>query len=143
MLPPKSNSTQLLWVNPNSPNYPIIKITKMPLKWKSQHFLGFPFPLSLVSILGIKKFHISTSTSAIILKIQIKKIFSFLFYFLSLSWQPNSATNTKKCYFKLKTFLEFRKQLSLKQIEILLNQKKRKMNTSLSITPFLNYPNLK
>ena len=47
-------------------------------------------------ILGIKKFHISTSTSAIILKIQIKNIFFFFFYFLSLSWQPNSTTNTKK-----------------------------------------------
>ena len=51
-------------------------------------------------ILGIKKFHISTSTSAIILKIQIKNIF-FFFYLLSLSWQPNSTTNTKKkCHFK-------------------------------------------
>ena len=62
--------------------------------------------------------------SAIILKIQIN--FFFLFYFLSFSWQPNSATNTKKCRFKLKIFLKFRKQLSLKQIEILLNQKKKK-----------------
>ena len=26
--------TQLLWVNPNPQNYLIIKITKMPLKWK-------------------------------------------------------------------------------------------------------------
>ena len=31
-------------------------------------------------ILGIKKFHISTSTSAIILKIQIKNIFFFFFF---------------------------------------------------------------
>ena len=53
----------------------------MQLKWKSQHFLGFPFLLSLVSVLGIKKFHISTSTSAIILKIQIKKYFLFFSIF--------------------------------------------------------------
>ena len=53
----------------------------MSLKWKPQHFLGFPFPLSLVSILGIKKFHISTFTLAIILKIQIKKYFLFFSIF--------------------------------------------------------------
>ena len=53
----------------------------MQLKWKSQHFLGFPFLLSLVSVLGIKKFHISTSTLAIILKIQIKKYFLFFSIF--------------------------------------------------------------
>ena len=126
------NPTQLLWINSNSPNYPIIKITKILLKWKPQHFFGFPFPLSLVSILGIKKIphkHIHISNY---IKSPNKKMFSFLFYFLSLSWQTNSATNTNKCHFKLKTFLEFRKQLSLKQ-----------MNVSLSITPFLNYPNLK
>ena len=51
----------------------------MSLKGKPQHSLGFSFPLSLISILGIKKFHISTSTSAIILKIQIKKKY-FLFF---------------------------------------------------------------
>ena len=39
------------------------------------------FSTLLVSILGIKKFHISTFTLAIILKIQIKKY--FLFYFLT------------------------------------------------------------
>ena len=53
----------------------------MQLKWKPQHFLEFPFPLSLVSIIGIKKFHISTSTSAIILKIQLKKYFLFFSIF--------------------------------------------------------------
>ena len=84
----------------------------MQLKWKSQHFLGFPFLLSLVSVLGIKKFHISTSTSAIILKIQIKKYFLFFSIFshflgnqtvqqiqrnvissLKLSWNFESETN--------------------------------------------------
>ena len=59
----------------------------MLLKWKTPTLSWIPFStLSLFSILGIKKFHISTSTSAIILKIQI----NFFFYFLSLSWQPNS-----------------------------------------------------
>ena len=53
----------------------------MSLKWKPQYFLGFPFPLSLVSILGIKKFHISIFTLAIILKIQIKKYFLFFSIF--------------------------------------------------------------
>ena len=97
------NPIQLLWVNPNSPNYPIIKITKMPFKWKPRHFLRFPFPLSLVSILGIKKIphkHIHISNY---IKNPNKFFFSFLFYFLSLSWQPNNATNTKKYHFKLKT----------------------------------------
>ena len=57
---------------------------------------------SLVSILGIKKFqHIHISNY---IKNPNKKIFSFLFYFLSFSWQPNSATNTKKGHLKLKTF---------------------------------------
>ena len=74
-----------------------------------------PFSLSLVSIIGIKKFHISTSTSTIILEIQIKKHFLFFSIFSQLSWQPNSATNTKKCHFKLKTYLEFQKHLALSQ----------------------------
>ena len=53
----------------------------MLLKWKPQHVLRFPFPLSLVYILGIEKFHTSTSTSTIILKIQIKKYFLFFSIF--------------------------------------------------------------
>ena len=63
----------------------------MPLKWKSQHFLGFPFPLSLVSILEIKTFHVSTSTSAIILKIQIKKY--FLFFSIFSHFRGNQTMN--------------------------------------------------
>ena len=75
----------------------------MLLKWKSQHFLGFPFPLSLVSILRIKKFHISTYTSAIILKIQIKNIFfSFLF---SLTFLATKLSNKyKKISFQAQNF---------------------------------------
>ena len=66
----------------------------MSLKWKSQHFLRFHFPLSLVSIIGIKKFHISTSTSAIILKIQIKNtFFAFLF---SLTFLATKQSNKYK-----------------------------------------------
>ena len=34
MLLTKPNPIQLLWVNLNPPNYSIIKITKMPLKYK-------------------------------------------------------------------------------------------------------------
>ena len=67
----KLQLTQLL----NYQNYQnAIKVKTSTLSWT-------PFStLSLVSIIGIKKFHISTSTLAIILKIQIKKnFFSFLF----------------------------------------------------------------
>ena len=71
--------------------------------------------------------------SAIILKIQI----IFFFYFLSLSWQPNPAKNTKKCHFKLKIFLKFWKQRSSKQIEILLNQKQKEKNEHILINYFI------
>ena len=70
--------------------------------------------------------------SAIILKIQF-----FFFYFLSLSWQPNPAKNTKNCHFKLKIFLKFRKQRSSKQIEILLNQKQKEKNEHILINYFI------
>ena len=52
-------------------------------------------------ILGIKKFHISTSTSAIILKIQIKNIYIFFFLF-SLTFLATKQYNKykKKCHFK-------------------------------------------
>ena len=80
------------------PNYQNYQNT---IKVKTPTLFWIPFSsLSLVAIIGIKKLHISTSISAIILKIQIKKIFSFLFYFLSLSWQPNNVRNTKQCHFK-------------------------------------------
>ena len=62
------NPTQLLWVNLNPPNYPIIKITKIPLKWKTQisrlHHLSFSGSKSEVG-----KFH------------QISIFIFFIFFF--------------------------------------------------------------
>ena len=87
----------------------------MPLKWKLQHFLVFPFPLSLVSILEIKKFHISTPTSAIILKIQIKKFFfSFLF---SLTFLATKQCNKyKEMSFQAQNFLGISKALGTQSV---------------------------
>ena len=51
-------------------------------------------------ILGIKKFHISTSTSAIILKIQIKKNIYFFIFSHFLGNQTVHQIQKKKCHFK-------------------------------------------
>ena len=85
----------------------------MPLKWKLQHFLRFPFPLPLVSILGIKKFHISISTSAIILKIQIK-IFFFLFSLTFLA--AKQCNKYKKMSFQAQNFLGISKALGTQSV---------------------------
>ena len=87
----------------------------MPLKWKPQHFLEFTFPLSLVSILGTKKFHRNTSTSTIILKIQIKNIFfSFLF---SLTFLATKQCNKyKEMSFQAQNFLGISKALGTQSV---------------------------
>ena len=137
------NPIQLLWVNPNSPNYPIIKITKMPFKWKPRHFLRFPFPLSLVSILGIKKIphkHIHISNY---IKNPNKIFFSFLFYFLSLSWQPNNAKNTKKISFQAQNFSGISKAIVLKTNRNYFEPKKEKNERILINYSILKWPKFK
>ena len=71
--------------------------------------------------------------SAIILKIQIF-FFSIFPHFLGNQTLPKKK---KKCHFKLKIFLKFRKQRSSKQIEILLNQKQKEKNEHILINYFI------
>ena len=64
-------------------------------KWR-----GPPEDYIISPILGIKKFHISTSTSAIILKIQIKKYFLFFFIFSHFLGNQTVQQIQKKWHFK-------------------------------------------
>ena len=114
----------------------------MPLKWKPQHFLEFTFPLSLVSILGTKKFHRNTSTSTIILKIQIKNIFfSFLF---SLTFLATKQCNKyKEISFQTQNFPEISKATVLETNRNSFEPKKEKNERILINNSILELPKFK
>ena len=96
----------------------------------------------IINVIEIKKFHMSTSISSIILKIHIKK-FIFISFLFSLTFLVAKQCNKyKEMSFQTQNFPRIWKATVLETNKNSFKPKKKKKKASLSIPPFLNYPNL-